>query len=53
MQFLNKFNLKNTDDFIKNIQGNPKSIKFVPFYLGFGPKISEYFERKLLKNLRV
>ena len=55
-EFLNKLNSKilyNILLFTSNAQGNPKSIKFVPFYLGFGPKISEYFERKLLKNLRV
>ena len=27
-----------------DVQGNPKSAKFVPFYAEFGPKFSEYFE---------
>ena len=30
--------------FINNIQGNPKSVKFIPFPTGFDPKFSGYFK---------
>ena len=46
MQLLNKFSFKTTIDaleFISNVGGFPK-LKSVPFYPGFCPNLSEYFD---------
>ena len=31
-------------EIINNVQGNPKSVKFISFYTGFCPTFPEYFE---------
>ena len=36
--------LEDAYEFINNVQSNPKSVKSVPFYTGFCPDFSEYFE---------
>ena len=39
--------LCDTQQFIDNVQGNPKSVECVSFYTGFYPNTSEYFHLTL------